>query len=140
MAETAAAEIGANCGRWPLFDDAKALHVLMTFAPCAALTNSDIAHGVQVQESLGFMLSDWLTAEESRFYKPNPAFWLAMAERRGLAPGPDWWHVSAYADFDLTVANALGLTTIFVKRPHCRPGASTKTIANLYELLAYLRA
>jgi len=40
-----------------------------------------------------------------------------------MAFGPAWWHVSAYADYDLTTARALGLTTILVRRPHHRPGA-----------------
>ena len=137
--DTAAAGIGANVGRWPLYaDSAEALRALMEVAPCAALTNSDRAHGEQVQEQLGFRLSDWLCAEESGLYKPDARVWHAMAARRGITPGPDWWHVSAYADYDLTVANRLGLTTVFVARPHARPGAATHSVSDLADLAAQL--
>ena len=135
LADDAAARIGASVGRWPLFpDSAAALWALMSVAPCAAMTNSDRAHGEQVQAQLGFQLSDWLCAEETRRYKPDPLVWQAMAERRGIAPGPDWWHVSAYADYDLAVAGRLGLTTVFVARPHARPGPAMHAVADLAEL------
>jgi len=134
--DVAAARIGANVGRWPLYPDASdALRLLMLDAPCAALTNSDCAHGEQVQEQLGFRLSDWLCAEECGHYKPDPAVWEAMARRRGIAFGPEWWHVSAYADYDLAVANHLGLTTVFVARPHARPGPATYAVKDLAELV-----
>ena len=139
--DAAAARIGANVGTWPLYpDSADALRALMAIAPCAALTNSDRVHGEQVQSQLGFRLSDWLCAEESGLYKPDERVWLAMAARRGVSPGPDWWHVSAYADYDLAVANRLGLTTVFVARPHARPGAATDTVRDLAELAARLTA
>ena len=73
----------------------------MRLTRCAAMTNSDREHGEQVQEQLGFRLNDWLCAEESRVYKPAPAFWRVMARRAGIEPGPHWWHASAYADYDL---------------------------------------
>jgi hypothetical protein len=57
-----------------------------------------------------------------------------MAARRDIAAGPEWWHVSAYADHDLEVANRLGLTTVFVARPHARPGPASHSIADLGEL------
>ena len=131
----AASRIGAAVGRWPLYpDSASALAALMRSVPCAALTNSDRSHGDQVQAQLGFRLSDWLCAEESRVYKPAPAFWQAMSARRAIALGPEWWHVSAYADYDLAVASQLGLTTVFVARPHARAGAATHAIADLAAL------
>lgn len=140
LEEGAAARIGARVGEWPLYpDSAAALRALMEIAPCAALTNSDRAHGEQVQVSLGFRLTDWLCAEESRLYKPDERVWRAMAARRGIAPGPDWWHVSAYADYDLAVANRLGLTSVFVARPHARPGEATHRVADLGELVARVR-
>jgi len=135
----AASQIGSAVGEWPLYRDAApALGALMRNVPCAALTNSDRSHGDQVQSQLGFRLSDWLCAEESRVYKPAPEFWQAMSARRAIAPGPEWWHVSAYADYDLAVANQLGLTTVFVARPHARAGAATHTIADLAALTGIL--
>lgn len=137
--DAAAARIGASVGTWPLYpDSADALRALMSVAPCAALTNSDRVHGEQVQAQLGFRLSDWLCAEDSGLYKPDERVWHAMAARRGIAPGPHWWHVSAYADYDLAVANRLGLTTVFVERPHARPGTAAESVRDLAELAARL--
>ena len=134
-----AALIADAIGDWPLYEDAPVLRSLMTIAPCAAMTNSDRVHGVAIQSRLGFRLDDWLCAEETRVYKPDPAFWRVMAGRRGVAPGPDWWHVSAYADYDLDAASALGLTTVFVRRPHAREGRATHAVADLDGLDRLLR-
>jgi putative hydrolase of the HAD superfamily len=131
----AADTIGANIGRWPLFPDARdALRTLLAVVPCVAMTNSDRAHGEQVQEQLGFHLTDWVCAEEVRLYKPRPEFWQAVAARRGLKPGPSWWHVSAYGDYDLATAHRLGLTCVFVARPHSVPGPAQHTVADLAPL------
>jgi 2-haloacid dehalogenase len=141
LPEDVAAAIGASVGRWPLYADSReALRALMRMAPCAAMTNSDRVHGEQMQEQLGFRLSGWLCAEETRLYKPNVEFWHIMARRRGLTPGPRWWHVSAYADYDLAAANSLGITTVFVRRPHARPGGSTHDVSDLAALVAKLQA
>ena len=139
LSEAAAAEIGANVGHWPLYDDSStALRALMQIAPCAAMTNSDRAHGEQMQQQLGFRLGDWLCAEETRVYKPNPQFWHLMASRRNIRPGPRWWHVSAYADYDLAVAKDLGLTTVFVERRHSRPGVASCWVQDLTGLVTLL--
>jgi FMN phosphatase YigB (HAD superfamily) len=100
------------------------------------MTNSDRAHGEQAQEQLGFRLADWVCAEDLRLYKPDPAFWRAVGARRGIEPSAAWWHVSAYADYDLDVARSLGLTTVYVERPHARPGPATHAVADLGELAA----
>ena len=130
-----AEEIGAGAGRWPLFVDAAAgLRRLQAIAPCAATTNSDRAHGEQVQEQLGFRLSHWLCAEEIGCYKPSRAVWEEAARRLGAPLDRSWWHVSAYADYDLEVARALGLTTVLVERPHCRRGAADVVVPDLLAL------
>jgi len=135
----AAERIGGSVGTWPAYaDSAGALERMMRAVPCAAMSNSDRVHGEQVQAQLGFRLSDWLCAEDTRRYKPDPAFWHAMAARRGIEPGPDWWHVSAYADYDLDVAARLGLTTVFVARLHARPGPATHTVADLAALAEHV--
>lgn len=134
-----AARLAAGVGDWPLYPDARAaLRALVRICPCAAMTNSDRAHGERIRRRLGMRLSDWLCAEEARVYKPNPRFWELMAERRGIEPGRRWWHVSAYADYDLAVANALGLTTVFVRRAHSRPGPASHTVRDLDELVGLL--
>jgi hypothetical protein len=45
-----------------------------------------------------------------------------------------WWHVSAYADYDLRTARELGLTCVFVQRPHSRSGAADVTVPDLTAL------
>lgn len=130
-----AAAIGAEVGRWPLFPDSReALRRLMRAAACAATTNSDLVHGEQVQEQLGFRLSAWLCAEELGLYKPSPDVWRKTAAALGVSPGRAWWHVSAYADYDLETAHGLGLTTVFVARPHRRPGSADLEVRDLAEL------
>lgn len=44
-----------------------------------------------------------------------------------------------YADYDLEVARSLGLTTVFVSRPHARTGDATHAVRDL-EALANLVA
>lgn len=131
--------VGEKAGTWPLFADSReGMERLQKVAPCMALTNSDRAHGEQVQEQLGFRLADWQCAEDVKLYKPSEEVWHLAARRRGLAFGPRWWHVSAYADYDLDVTRRLGLTSVFVARPHSRPGPADVRVADLVELAALL--
>jgi 2-haloacid dehalogenase len=141
LAPSDADAIGEAAGRWPLFDDAReSMQRLMEIAPCAAMSNSDLAHGRDVQRTLGFDLSDWICAEEARVYKPSVAFWNVVSRRKNLPFGPSWWHVSAYGDYDLDVARRLGLTCVFVERPHHRPGPADHRVHDLSELAATLRS
>lgn len=133
-----AAAIGRAVGDWPLFDDAVAgMRALMRVAPCVAITNSDRAHGEQVQARLG-RLSDWVCAEELGVYKPSPDVWRKTAERLGRPLDRSWWHVSAYGDYDLEVAHGLGLTCVFIPRPHHRPGSADVTAPDLLALAVQL--
>jgi FMN phosphatase YigB (HAD superfamily) len=99
-----------------------------------ALTNSDRSHGEDVQRSLGFRLSHWLSAEEAGVYKPDEAFWRRASEIVGIPFGPDWWHVSAYGDYDLTAARRLGLTCVLIPRAHHRVGPFDVTAPDLVAL------
>ncbi len=131
-----AARIGAEIGRWPLFPDSReALRRLRKIAPCVAMTNSDRAHGEAVRERLPG-IDGWLCAEEVRVYKPDPRFWEEVARARGVPFGAAWWHVSAYVDYDLAVARRFGLTTVFVERPHSRPGPADVVVQDLDALAA----
>jgi 2-haloacid dehalogenase len=130
-----AARLGAEAGTWPLYPDSReALRRMQRSAKIAATTNSDRAHGEQVQAQLGFRLDAWICAEEVRAYKPNRRIWEAAARKLGKPFDRSWWHVSAYADYDLRTARELGLTCVFVKRPHCRPGDADVTVGDLAEL------
>ena len=127
--------IAQGIGDWPLFPDSRpGLQALMAIAPCIAMTNSDFEHGEKIQTSLGFPFSGWICAEETRVYKPNPEFWHAVARKTGTSFGRNWWHVSAYADYDLAVARELGLTCVYIPRPHSRPGFFHVQAADLVQL------
>ncbi len=137
--QVSAMQIGQRVGHFPLFHDSReALRGLLQHCDCVAMTNSDRLHGEQVQQQLGFELTDWVCAEEIRIYKPSPDFWHSVAERRKCELGSDWWHVSAYADYDHGTASSLGLTTVFVKRPHCRPSSANHVVNDLTELLTLI--
>src|SRR5256885_3841046 len=86
LSRAEAERVGAEAGTWPLFpDSAAALRRLARIAPRAATTNSDRAHGEDVQRTLGHRLPRWICAEDARAHKPH---------RRGLGgaaarlPGP----------------------------------------------------
>ena len=135
--EDDAARIGANAGNWPLFgDSSEALKKLRSIAPCAAITNSDRVHGEQVRRQLGFELDGWICAEEERTWKPDAQMWRAASRKLGVPFSRNWWHVSAYADYDHATARALGLTCVFVRRPHSRPGPADVTVTDLAGLAA----
>jgi 2-haloalkanoic acid dehalogenase type II len=135
-----AERIGASAGTWPLFpDSAHALRRLRQVAPCAVITNSDRAHRAQIEQQLGFALEGWICAEEVRAYKPDPQMWRAAASKMGVKPGREWWHVSAYADYDHQTARSLGLTCVFVHRPHSRNGPADLVVGDLAELAARAR-
>ena len=135
----AALAIGRRLGTWPLFADARAaLGELLPKVPCVAMTNSDKIHGEQAQAQLGYRLSAWMCAEEVGVYKPAAAFWQQVGRTRGVSPDKSWWHVSAYADYDLTTAHSLGLTTVFVKRPHARPGPADVVVDDLRQLVSLI--
>jgi 2-haloalkanoic acid dehalogenase type II len=135
LSPAAAAAIGLAAGTWPLFpDSAAALARIQSIAPCAATTNSDRAHGGDVQRQLGFRLAHWWCAEELGCYKPDPKVWERVAQAEGRAFGRDWWHVAAFADYDLAVAARLGLTTVYVERPHRRPGPADLVVPDLAAL------
>jgi 2-haloacid dehalogenase len=136
-----AARIAAEAGTWPLFPDSReALRRMKRIAALAATTNSDRAHGEQVQAQLGFRLDAWICAEEVRAYKPDRRLWDAVAKRLGRPFDQSWWHVSAYADYDLRTARELGLTCVFVQRPHSRPGDADLTVPDLTALADRLEA
>jgi 2-haloacid dehalogenase len=135
MDAVSAARMGAEAGTWPLFSDSRdALRRMRKLAPLAATTNSDRAHGEQVQAQLGFRLDAWICAEEVRAYKPDRRIWEAAARRLGKPFDRSWWHVSAYADYDLRTARELGLTRVFVRRPHSRAGDADLAVPDLAAL------
>jgi len=141
MDAVSAARMGAEAGTWPLFSDSReALRRMKKVARLAATTNSDRAHGEQLQAQLGFRLDAWICAEEVRAYKPDRRIWDEVARRLARPFDRSWWHVSAYADYDLRTARELGLTCVFVRRPHSRPGEADLTVPDLAALADRLEA
>lgn len=140
ISSVVAAGIAAGAGRWPLFPDSRAaMERLRRIAPCVATTNSDVAHGEDVKAQLGGM-DGWVCAEAIRVYKPDRKVWRKTARIVGRSFGPEWWHVSAYADYDLEAARALGLTAVFIERPHSRPGNADLAFGTLAQLADYVEA
>lgn len=135
MKPDAARGIGETAGNWPLYPDSRdAIRRLMAIARCVATTNSDRVHGEQVQAKLGFRMSDWICAEDLRIYKPDIRVWRLAAEKLGARPGSHWWHISAYGDYDLETAQRMGLTCVFVERPHSRPAPADIPVRDLEQL------
>jgi len=136
-----AARLGAQAGTWPLYPDSReALRRIQRVARIAATTNSDRAHGEQAQAQLGFRFDGWICAEEVRAYKPDRRIWEAASRKLGKPFDRSWWHVSAYGDYDLRTARELGLTCVFVRRPHSRPGEAELTVRDLLELADVVEA
>jgi 2-haloacid dehalogenase len=126
---------GHHVGRWPLFPDAaEGLRRLSEIAPCWALSNSDVLHATEVQEQLGFQLAGWVSAEHVLSYKPALGHWEDVASRLQRAYDRSWWHVSAYGDYDLSVAQKLGLTCVYIPRRHHRPGPHDVQASDLLQL------
>jgi 2-haloacid dehalogenase len=141
LSPEAASDVAMGIGDWPLFpDSAAAIRQLKEVAPCVATTNSDRDHRSGIEWQLGTHMSGWVCAEDLRLYKPDERFWQLTAERIGEPLSPAWWHVSAYADYDLDVARRLGLTTVFVARPHSRPAPADHQVADLLDLARLLSA
>jgi 2-haloacid dehalogenase len=135
--------VAATVGDWPLYPDSSAaLARLAGLVRLVALTNSDRDQGVVVRAALGPAVpwAHWLCAEDTGLYKPDPRVWDACATATGVPAGPSWWHVSAYADYDLDVARRHGLTTVYVDRPHRRPGTATHVVPDLAALADLLTA
>jgi 2-haloacid dehalogenase len=127
--------VAATTGRWPPYGDSvAALARLARHAPLVALTNSDRDQGAEVRAALGVPWAQWLCAEDTGVYKPDPRAWDACVAATGVPAGPAWWHVSAYADYDLGEAARRGLTTVFVERPHRRPGSAAYVVGDLAAL------
>ena len=107
---------------------------LQKLAPCVATTNSDRAHRAGVESQLQRPLNGWICAEDVGAYKPDVRVWQQASTVMQVPFSRNWWHVSAYADYDLKTAMELGLTCVFVQRPHARPGPHHIRVRDLAEL------
>jgi len=82
----------------------------------APISNGHIAGMLQLARFGGLPWDAILGAEISRSYKPQPATYLASLEAAGFEPGQA--ALVAAHNGDLRAARALGMHTVFVRRPH----------------------
>jgi 2-haloacid dehalogenase len=82
----------------------------------APISNGHIAGMLQLARFGGLPWDAILGAEIARGYKPQPAVYLASLEAAGFAPGQA--AMVAAHNADLRAARALGLRTVFVRRPN----------------------
>jgi 2-haloacid dehalogenase len=82
----------------------------------APISNGHIAGMLQLARFGGLPWDAILGAEISRSYKPQPETYLKSLEAAGFAPGQS--AMVAAHNADLRAARALGMHTVFVRRPH----------------------
>jgi 2-haloacid dehalogenase len=82
----------------------------------APISNGHIAGMLHLARFGGLPWDAILGAEISRSYKPQPETYLRSLEAAGFAPGQS--AMVAAHNADLRAARALGMHTVFVRRPH----------------------
>ncbi|MEM7748985.1 MAG: HAD-IA family hydrolase [Pseudomonadota bacterium] len=105
----------------------------------AALSNIDDASFKQVTSSAGLAFDVVVTAQRVGAYKPDQAhFWAALSDLQALGiPMNRVLHVAQSRRADIVVANAIGLTSVWVNRPgHAfgRVGRGAETAQPDYEI------
>ncbi len=75
-----------------------------------------------------------VTAEDTKFYKPNEKAFTKAYEIMGVDM-KDVVHVSAYPEYDLITANKLGIKTICVDRYGCSWAEKIKSLVDLPEFV-----
>lgn len=98
---------------WP--DTVEGLTRLKRRYPIGPLSNGHIAGMMQLARHGGLPWDVILGAEIAHTYKPRPEVYLQSAEAAGLAP--QQVAMVAAHNADLHAAQALGLRTVFVRRP-----------------------
>lgn len=99
---------------WP--DAAAGLARLKRRFAIAPISNGHTAGMLNLARFAGLPWDAILGAELARNYKPRPEVYLASIEAAGVAPAQA--AMVAAHNHDLAAARALGLKTIFVRRPH----------------------
>lgn len=99
---------------WP--DSVEGLQRLKRRFVIAPISNGHIAGMLQLARFGGLPWDAILGAEIARGYKPQPAVYLKSLEAAGFAPAQS--AMVAAHNADLRAARALGMRTVFVRRPH----------------------
>ena len=104
----------------PFADSVAALEEMRAMGlKLAALSNIDDRSFAAVTASAGIAFDVIVTAQRVGAYKPDPAhFWVALSDLRALGiPMDRVLHVAQSRRADIVVANAIGLTCVWVNRP-----------------------
>jgi 2-haloacid dehalogenase len=117
LLETELAELNRAWERLDPWPDAVAglVRLKRRFA-IAPVSNGHIAGMLQLARFGGLPWDAILGAEIARNYKPRPEVYLASLDAAGVAPRQA--AMVAAHNADLAAARALGLRTVFVRRPH----------------------
>ena len=112
---------------WP--DTVAALRHLKTRFRLAILSNVDDDLFAGTRPQLGVEFDEVITAQQAKAYKPSlKLFELALS--RINAPAHRVLHVGQSVYHDVIPAQALGLATVWVKRPSARPGVGAVKAAD----------
>jgi 2-haloacid dehalogenase len=123
------ATFGGSVAEWPAFpDSAAALARLQARFKLGVITNCDDDLFAASERRLGISF-DWVvTAQQAKRYKPNPRGFELMFERVGLPPSRIL-HVAQSLFHDHGVAQALGMSTVWVDRRAGRAGSGATPAA-----------
>lgn len=143
-----AGALGRSVGDWPPFADTReALNRLQRRYKLMVVSNVDRASFARTQKQLGVAFDAVVTAEEVGTYKPDPRMF-----RRALEVAANWkiaphqiLHVAQSLYHDHVPAKALGLSTVWVRRPSRRaefgatrdPGVSVQPDLTVHSLAEF---
>ena len=109
---------GHSIGEWPSFPDStEALKRLKKNFRLAILSNVDRASFAKSSRHLGVGFDVIVTAEDVGSYKPNKQNFLDLFDRLGLENRSSLLHVAQSLFHDHQPALALGVETVWIKRP-----------------------
>ncbi len=136
-----AVRLGKGIGRWPPFPDTcDALTRLATKFKLVILSNIDDDILMQSVAQLGIKFDALFTAQQLQSYKPNPKHFQTAIDWFQLPP-ERFLHCAFGFKYDQAPALALGMRTVWVKRPgwikddKATPTFEVESLAGLAKLL-----
>jgi len=118
----------------PFSDTADALRSLKRRYKLAVISNIDDNLFATSAPKLGVAFDAIITAQQARCYKPCEKI-FKLAEERLEVDRERWLHVGQSIYHDIIPANALGISSVWVKRASPRPGAgATKAVSGMPDL------
>jgi 2-haloacid dehalogenase len=121
--ESHARSLPDSLPNWPPFPDTiAALGKLKTRYQLAVISNVDDDLFAPTARRLEIPFDYVITAQQARAYKPSSQIFNVAQQRTGVAPS-QWLHVGQSIYHDVTPAQALGITAVWVNRASARPGS-----------------